>query len=94
MLLWVVVFILVLAVDDLVQEDCGGYDSCAGAVDDAVRTWYMIVLIVWACIYCPIGLIGLQVVYWGWKEMETRPERKEKEAEKKKEKKEAKKALE
>ena len=94
LLLLIIVVILVLAVDDLVKEDCGGASYCANSVDDALRTWYLIVVIVWACIYIPVGLIGLQICYWGWKEMETRDERKEKEHEKKKEKKEAKKAME
>ena len=93
--LLIVVVILVLAVDDLVEESCSTYSSyyssyyysgCSG-VDDALRTWYIIVLVVWACIYIPIGLIGLQICYWGWKEQETRDERKDQEKEKKKEKK-------
>ena len=102
LLLLIIVVILVLAVDDLVSESCDSYSSyyyssyyssgCAG-VDDALRTWYIIVLVVWACIYIPVGLIGLQIVYWGWKEQDTRGERKEKEAEKKKDKKEAKNAM-
>lgn len=101
LLLFIIVVILVLAVDDLVEESCSTYSSyyssyyssgCAG-VDDALRTWYIIVLVVWACIYIPVGLIGLQIVYWGWKEQDTRGERKEKEAEKKKDKKEAKNAM-
>ena len=77
LILLIVVVILVLAVDDLVQEDCDGYSYCEDAVDDALRTWYLIVVIVWACIYIPIGLIGLQIVYWGWKEQLERDERKD-----------------
>ena len=106
LLLLIVVVIIVLAVDDLFSESCSDYSygrysyyssyysSTCDSVDDALRTWYIIVLVVWACIYIPIGLIGLQICYWGWKEQDTRGERKEKEAEKKKEKKEAKKAME
>ena len=66
-LLFVIVFILVLAVDDLVSESCSSYSygyysnyySGCDTVDDALRTWYIIVLVVWACIYIPVGLIGL-----------------------------------
>merc|ERR1740123_1331802 len=93
-LLFIIVFILVLAVDDLVSDGCDDnsyyYYSCTDTVDDALRTWYIIVLVVWACIYIPVGLIGLQIVYWGWKEMADRPARKEEEKQKKEDKKQQK----
>ena len=56
--------ILILAVDAVVEkEEC--YYDC---VDDALRVYLLIAVIVWACIYIPITLICLQIVYWGWKE--------------------------
>ena len=56
---------------------------------DDERVGLLILVIIWACIYIPIGLIGLQILYWGWKEQEKRKERKEDEKDaKKKEKKE------
>ena len=85
LIIWIIVLILVIAVDSITEdaiEDAsyysyyyssysyGSYYNYSGSVDDAVKTLYIIVMIIWACIYFPITLIGLQIVYWGWKEQE------------------------
>ena len=85
LLVLIAVVIIILAVDDLYTNDCSGYGNCE--VDDALRTWYLIVVIVWACIYIPVGLVGLQIVYWGWKEQVERGDRKDDEKDEKKKKK-------
>ena len=74
----IVVIILILAVDSVIggkDSDCSGDDFCDGAhdaVDDAARFFLIIVVVIWAAIYVPITLIGLQITYWGWKESEYR----------------------
>ena len=56
-------------------------------MDDVARTFIIIVVVIWACIYIPITLIGLECMYYGWKEMEHKDEKKEKEKKKDKERK-------
>ena len=99
LLLLIIVFILVLTVE-LDDEDCPEVPSendkwdleCSVVTDDFLRFWYITFIVVWAFIYIPLGLSGLQILYWGWKEQDTRDERREKEEQKKKEKKEKKEA--
>ena len=44
-------------------------DTGSGDLDDAAKWFLFYILIIWAIIYIPITLIGLQVVYWGWKQL-------------------------
>jgi len=74
-----------------------GYGSGASneVVENTVRAMYIIVLIIWFLIYCPVTLIGLQIVYWGYKQAEKRNDDKsDEDSDKKKKKKAEKKAKE
>ena len=88
----IIVIILILAVDSVIGEtsECSSDRWCSDAnstVDDAARTFLLILVIVWAAIYIPITLIGLQIVYYGWKEQEHKKDKKEDDKEKDKKKK-------
>ena len=51
----IIVIILILTID-----------TGSGDIDDAAKWFLFYLLLVWACIFIPITLIGLQIVYWGW----------------------------
>ena len=88
----IIVVILILAVDSIVgtSDECKNDRFCndaSGTVDDAARTFLLILVIIWAAIYVPITLIGLQIVYYGWKEQEYKEDKRDDEKKEKKEKK-------
>jgi len=80
LIVFIVVIILILAVDDFTEDNSrrlrsrsyGSYSSSnySGDVQDGVKAVYIIILVIWALIYVPITLIGLQCTYWGWKQLE------------------------
>ena len=88
----IVVVIIILAVDSIVEtsSECKSDRYCTSAsntVDDAARTFLLILVIIWACIYVPITLVGLQIVYYGWKEQIYKDGKRDDEKKEKKEKK-------
>ena len=61
---FIAAFIAVWFIDEVLTAN-DGYES-----PDELRTAFVIFLILWACIFIPITLAGIQITHYGWKEQE------------------------
>merc|ERR1712038_1477018 len=72
-LIAVVVLILLVDLDDGSERSRWEEDNEA-----SIRGFLIAIVIIWAAIYIPITLVGLEVVYYGWKELLNKDDKKDK----------------
>ena len=90
-LILVIILSLVLDWSELAEDDRrSGWEEDN---ENAIRGVLIAVVIIWAAIYIPVTLVGLEVVKYGWKEQEKKEDKKEKKEQKKKERKENEQAM-
>ena len=89
----ILVIVLIMALDWSELSDDEYRSEWEEDNENAIRGVLIAVVIIWAAIYIPVTLVGLEVVYYGWREQEKKEDKKEKKKKEKKERKENEQAM-
>ena len=78
------VFSLFLTIVFILVLDWSEYASENGYNEDEIRGVMIVTVLICAAISIPVTLVGLEVVYYGWKEQDEKEDKKEKKVQEKK----------